>query len=141
MPNGYGRIWSDGKSVSAHRVAWAIHSGVSPVAGQVICHHCDNRLCVNPKHLFLGTQADNMRDRQQKGGYKNLARAGRKLTVDTARMAKDRLATGHTMSAIARDLGVCRLTIMAIARGRTWKHVAPTHCPPSSSSRSTAISE
>lgn len=63
---GYGRIIINYKDVRAHRVSWELVNGPIP-SGLLICHHCDNRLCVNPKHLFLGTHKDNNQDCVNKG--------------------------------------------------------------------------
>ena len=63
---GYGRITYEGRREGAHRVAYALKHGPIP-AGMSVCHTCDVRLCVNPDHLFLGTQTDNMKDMFRKG--------------------------------------------------------------------------
>ena len=57
---GYGRFSKDGRMQTAHRVSWEIHHG--PILGYLVLHKCDNKCCVNPEHLFLGTQRDNVRD-------------------------------------------------------------------------------
>jgi hypothetical protein len=63
--NGYGAFTWNGKTWLAHRAAWTIWSGPIPDGLQVL-HHCDNRRCVRPDHLYLGTVADNMRDAVQR---------------------------------------------------------------------------
>ena len=68
---GYGQIRDEkGTYQSAHRISWRLHNGGIPDGLQVL-HRCDNTRCVRPDHLFLGTQLDNIHDRDQKGRHRN----------------------------------------------------------------------
>lgn len=126
--NSTGRgIFRIGKNnIHAHRVAWMFTYGDIPENMQ-ICHHCDNGKCVNPKHLFLGTQLDNMRDMIKKG--RKVTRVGEddpksKLTekevLQIRRLWKQRF---YSQFKIADQFSVSRSTIQAIVEKRIWKHI------------------
>lgn len=63
---GYARVWRNGRRQGAHRVSYEITTGKIP-DGLQVCHRCDNKMCVRPSHLFVGTQGDNMQDWTRKG--------------------------------------------------------------------------
>jgi hypothetical protein len=113
---GYGRIGETGrkgKVVFAHRAMYMIHKG-SP-AGFHVCHHCDYPSCVNPKHLFLGTDADNNKDKQKKG------RAAKKLNKESVIKIRELGAKGIVHKKIAEQYGVSRTMISFIIKNRSWK--------------------
>lgn len=72
---GYGAFWAHGER-RAHRVSYRLYKGPIP-NGMVVCHRCDTPLCVNPEHLFLGTQRDNMLDASRKGRLPCVPNSGR----------------------------------------------------------------
>jgi hypothetical protein len=118
--NGYGSIGLgvDRIIISAHRLSWQLHFGQIPVEMHV-CHHCDNRACVNPAHLFLGTPADNVADCVRKGRIATRERVGsHKLTEEEVDFVG---RSGETQTALAERFGVHQSTISDVVTGVTWK--------------------
>jgi len=114
---GYGKRKWNGRHIPAHRVAYCQAKGLSldEIAGKVVMHTCDNRACVNPEHLVLGTQAENMADMIRKGRSTNPG--NRKLTQEDAEEIRRSFVprsrdTGA--AALARRFGVGESTIWKI---------------------------
>jgi hypothetical protein len=123
----YGLISSGGKMLKAHRAAYQMHRGPIP-DGMVVMHACDNPLCVNPDHLSLGTQLDNIRDRDRKGRQVPNHPAGelngmRKLSDADVLSIRRLRQKGLTMAAIADRFGVSRSNISFIIAGKRWPHI------------------
>jgi hypothetical protein len=123
-PDGYGKFKIDvGKTVRAHRYMWELVNDFIP-NGLCVCHHCDNPLCVNPKHLFLGTSKDNTIDKVSKGrGSFGIKHGNSKLVDEDIRNIRKLYEDGYTYQKIAKLYGVVKSTIRIIIVGKTWKHV------------------
>jgi len=117
---GYGAFNIKGKMRGAHRVSYEIEYGPIP-SGMLVCHTCDNKLCVRPSHLFLGTQTDNKYDSMSKD------RHSRGERVNTSKLTKDEVKSiridKRIHRIIAAEYNVDTSTIRDIKYKRTWKHV------------------
>jgi hypothetical protein len=116
------------RQMPAHRFSWELHFGPIP-KGLFVCHHCDNRLCVRPDHLFLGTHLDNMADMVAKGRGRSGVRSGvlnhnARLTEDDVRAIRQRRAAGETTVALGKAFGVSSPQISYIVNRKVWRHVA-----------------
>lgn len=122
--SGYGSFNIDGKIYGSHRVSWRIFIG--PDEGIHVLHRCDNRMCVNPDHLFSGNNSDNVADRVAKG---------RSAVAQGTRNPRAKITDGdvreirhlHSLGVGTRDLsvrfGICRTAIQRIVKGTSWSHI------------------
>ena len=117
-----------GKIVKAHRVSWQLHHGPIP-EGMCVCHRCDNPGCVNPSHLFLGTNADNTADRDAKGRQRTGDQwgehnPGHKLTLEEVKAIRAMYDKGDTTQAeIAKFYQVSQPTINMVVNRKRWTHL------------------
>jgi hypothetical protein len=127
---GYGMFCMSGrerKTFAAHRVSWMIHFKMDIPAGMFICHTCDNRICVNPEHLYLGTPTQNNTDTVKRG------RANRKVGSDcswakvTEAQVRKILESPYESGAnsrFSREFGIHQSQVSHIRSGRRWSHIA-----------------
>lgn len=122
---GHGCLKVGNYAWKAHRLSWTLHHGPVP-DGAFVLHRCDNPPCVRPDHLFLGTQADNVRDMIEKGRAKHTPRPGGansydKLSVSDVLEIRRRYAEGNIRQRdLGNDFGVSQTEISRIVRGTRW---------------------
>jgi len=110
--NGYGQFWFRYKIYYAHRISWAIANKTWPIAAyKMICHKCDNKICVNPNHLYLGNAETNQQDASV-------------LTPEDVREIRCfHKSGGYTYRALSKLFNVNERTISRIVNKITWKEV------------------
>lgn len=124
--NGYGKIRFNGKMVYAHRLTYELQTGIKIPEGMDICHHCDNRACVNFEHLFLGTRKENMEDCFRKGRQSKHARpkgeknGQSKLTEEEVIQIR---SDPRSLRRIAIEYGISTSLVFQIKRREIWRHV------------------
>lgn len=124
--NGYGQLIVNKKMKLAHRVSYELYKTTIPDKMEV-CHSCDNRVCVNPSHLWLGTHRDNMKDMSLKGrtsGAKGIKHYSAKLTEEQVREIRDKYNIFKIkLSVLAKEYGVSDVNIFNIVKYKIWKHI------------------
>ncbi|HEX9813278.1 MAG TPA: HNH endonuclease [Burkholderiales bacterium] len=124
----YGQFRLGAKKVRAHRAAWWLAGKTIPI-GKILCHRCDNVKCVRPSHLFVGTDADNARDRDSKGRTSHLPTTRLPGALNpAARIAPHqvseirlRQSLGESQRALARAFGISPSQVGNIVRGKSWR--------------------
>ena len=128
--SGYGQMYVDGRLELSHRISWEMENGSIP-KGMCVCHNCpggDNRSCVNPNHLWLGTVGDNNRDIMHKGRWvphniRGESHGSAKLRGQDVREIRKLISGGMTQAWVAKRFGVARTTVRKIISGETWSHI------------------
>lgn len=113
--------------ITIHRFSWEYHYGPIPT-NKLVCHHCDNKTCCNPSHLFLGDPKDNTRDMMNKGRLNGGWAPGEQhvntnLTNDDVRKIKQLLSQGVYQHEIATAFNISQTTVSRIKLRKTWKSI------------------
>lgn len=125
--HGYGtttqKYWKQYGKFLAHQLTYILYKGPIP-ENMCVCHTCDNRICCNPAHLFLGTQNDNVQDKVKK--HRNFVALGEKqhlskLTEEKVRIIRNSI---HSAKQLSQMFGVSIQAIHYVRKRQTWKHIA-----------------
>lgn len=112
------------RKLRAHRVAWEIHNGQELRPDELVCHACDNPLCVNPHHLFKGSPMDNSLDMKQKQRQAYGDRHSRAVLSEEQVIAMRQMAAlGRSRRSISEHFGVSLGCVMKAVAGQNWKHL------------------
>lgn len=114
---GYGQINIKGRNSKAHRLSYEEYVGPIP-NGFFVCHTCDNRLCINPEHLFVGTHRQNQEDMAIK-----LRQGCAKLNPEKVKKIRKLFTSGVKIALLAKSYDIDRKTIRSAIQNKTWKHV------------------
>lgn len=122
--NSYPVAHIEARKFSAHRLQWELLRGPIP-DGMLVCHHCDNPLCMNVEHHFLGTHKDNTQDMIRKGrkaDARGEKAGGAKVTAAQVAEIRARRAAGEQQKDLAREFGLGEMQVSRIVRGQRWAH-------------------
>jgi hypothetical protein len=122
VQNGYGTVWVNGKNKRAHRHAWEKANGPIP-DGLLVCHRCNNKACVNPDHLYLGTCAENLADAKRDGLMNWPKGEGHWNTTLTEQDVRAIRSDSRVRREIAADYGIHTTSVTKIKNRSRWGHV------------------
>lgn len=126
LQNGYGTIsMGRSKTLLAHRASWEINFGEIPKS-HYVCHKCDNPICTNPDHLFIGTAKDNTRDclnKKRKNAPSGINHHNVKLTEEQVGEIKELIILKYSQRILAKMYNVSPSTIQNIVDNKTWKNL------------------
>ena len=128
---GYGNInTGNGKMIRVHRFSWEIHNGLEIPDGLVVCHHCDNPSCVNPHHLFVGTQQENVADMISKGRNYILekhtfmkSKISKEDVIKIRTEYSEGFKNGLTYLSLAKQYGIGETQVYRIVKRKSWEWV------------------
>lgn len=122
-PNGYGCISWERKTASTHRLAYKLAKGPIP-PGMLVRHTCDNKKCINPEHLILGSNQENQTDKVLRGrSLKGEQQPSSKLTVQAVREIRELCNQITPIEAITARYGISRTQAVKIVQRKCWTHV------------------
>lgn len=122
---GYGIIHQNHEEFCTHRIAYWLYYGIDP-ADKCVCHSCDNRKCINPFHLWLGTRSDNTYDMVSKNRHKSTGsqNPSAKLTeIDVLNIRHQYQNSTITQTTLGKQFGVSQAAIGHIVRRQKWQHI------------------
>lgn len=123
--SGYGSLTVKGTPVGAHRLSFMLFKGEVP-DGKVVCHTCDVRTCVNPEHLWLGSNRENLDDMLAKGRQSRVPgeqNGMSKLTEDQVRAIRQEHIDGATKASLCRKYEVSSSTMDRLIKRQSWAHI------------------
>ena len=122
--HGYGRVDWKGENILVHRHIWERENGRRLRKDERALHRCDNPICCNGRHIFNGTQADNIADMFAKGRARHHAgERHHNAVISNADALAIYLETGLSQEKIGQKYGITQVTVSAIKRGKTWSSV------------------
>lgn len=125
IANHYGKFTLiDGTQTTAHRVSWQIVNGIIDSKTKLVCHKCDNRLCVNPNHLFIGTAQENTNDMVSKGRSRTGTKHSlSKMSETDIKLMRFLYSIGARQKCLASWFGLKRPSVNQIVHRKLWRHI------------------